>query len=214
MIPEVAGEIHCCPSAMYLACFKWGGKWSGEDEEGTNVSSSLFSSTIVPAPVVNILWDTVSGFGDPPISKCSHGPWPLGTYRLVIGGDHDVLRALGVLVIYVGCLLKSSQQPCRCCCISSALWKPEGVYGSALSAVWWGWRLISGTRVGRHLSMLLSHFPAQPHKQSYSSYPQSAYLCIGALGTRTHPWLDFGLLTHILVSPETLEFSLAFLFLI
>ena len=198
---------------MYLACFKWGGKWSGEDEEGTNVSSSLFSSTIVSAPVVNILWDTVLGFGDPPISKCRHGPWPLGTYHLVIGGDHDVFRALSVLVIYMDYLIKCSQQPCCCYYISSALWKPE-VYGLALSAVWWGWHLISGTRVDRHLPMLLSRLPAQPHKQSYSSYPQSAYLCIGTLGTRTHPWLDFGLLTHILVSPETPEFSLAFLFLI
>ena len=106
MIPEVAGEIHCCPSALCLACFKWGEKWSGEDEEGTSVSSSLSSNTMVSAPIVNILWDAVLGFGDPPISKCSYGSWPLGTYHLVIGGDHAVFRALGVLVIYMDYLIK------------------------------------------------------------------------------------------------------------
>ena len=172
MIPEVAGEIHCCPSALCLACFKWGEKWSGEDEEGTSVSSSLSSNTMVSAPIVNILWDAVLGFGDPPISKCSYGSWPLGTYHLVVGGDHAVFRALGVLVIYMDYLIKCSQQPCCCYYDScSALWKPKGVYGLALSTVWWRWHLISGTRVYRHLSILFSHFPAQPHKQSYSSYP-------------------------------------------
>ena len=48
------------------------------------------------------------GFGDPPISKSSYGSWPLGTYHLVIGGDHGVFRALGVLGIYMDYLIKIS----------------------------------------------------------------------------------------------------------
>lgn len=68
------------PSAMYLVGFKWERRCSGEGEEGTNVvSSSPFFNATVSITTINVYRDTVLGFGDPSISKCSR---PLPSWNL------------------------------------------------------------------------------------------------------------------------------------